>query len=135
MTQIQIPDGYRHFQPTDPAEDYFGPFFHRLDGDWVHTLVETQAHHRNGIGTVHGGLLLTFADYTLCMAAFLHQEGVNMITVSMATDFVNAGTVGDELHGKAQLVKATRRSLFARGDIVSGDDVVMMFTGYLKLLP
>lgn len=134
MAQIQSPKGYTHLQPSDPAEDYYGPFFYKIEGERVYTLVETQPHHRNGIGTVHGGLLLTFADYTLCMGGYLIGGDAHMNTVHLDATFINSAAVGGCLEGRVSLVRVTGRSVFARGRLMSGDEEIMMFSGYIKLM-
>ena len=50
----------------DPFEDHAGPFFFRKHEDGSVTCAfEAKPHHCNGGGFLHGGMLMTFADYSL----------------------------------------------------------------------
>ena len=62
-----------HFVPatgSDPAEDHIGPFYLWRDESRDPPVCEagmvTAPHHTNVLDTVHGGVLMTFADYTFC---------------------------------------------------------------------
>ena len=63
-----IPEQYRHWH-GDKAEDFLGPFFFRLDGETIHTAFRVDEHHCNAHDSLHGGIMMAFADYTLCLAA------------------------------------------------------------------
>ena len=56
-----IPESYRHWE-GDAAEDYIGPFFFYMDGEHPRTAFRVQARHCNAHQTVHGGVLMSFAD-------------------------------------------------------------------------
>ena len=60
------PDGFVIAEGTDPAEDLLGPFYLKRAGSSCETGLLTDSRHTNKLGTVHGGVLMTFADYTLC---------------------------------------------------------------------
>ncbi len=58
----------------DPAEDHIGPFFYgpKSSPEFGCYGVQLEAKHCNTMGSVHGGVLMTFADFALCMAATEH---------------------------------------------------------------
>ncbi|HQZ14086.1 MAG TPA: hypothetical protein PK286_14485, partial [Devosia sp.] len=65
---------YTVFVPPDPFEDHVGPFYFDIQGDarkadTVHCVLPTLPRHGNYMGGVHGGGILTFADYALCLVA------------------------------------------------------------------
>src|SRR5215468_2200533 len=71
---------YSMFVPPDPFEDHVGPFYFRISGDAreagsVHCVLPTQARHGNYVGGVHGGAILAFADYALCLVAGRAADG------------------------------------------------------------
>ena len=71
---------YSVFTPPDPFEDHVGPLYFRIDGDAskagsVHCVLPTEARHGNYRGGVHGGAILTFADYALCLVAGRAADG------------------------------------------------------------
>jgi uncharacterized protein (TIGR00369 family) len=130
---IEVPDGYRHW-PHDPAEDHIGPFFYRpLGNGRVLTRCRVQAHHCNTYGSVHGGVLMAFADYTLCLAA-IESEADAVVTVSATCDFVAAARAGDVLDGEGELTRLGGSLAFTRAVLRSGDRVVMTASGVIKRL-
>ena len=96
-------DRYCVFVPSDPFEDHVGPFYFRISGDAsqagsVHCVLPTEERHGNYAGGVHGGAILTFADYALCLVAGRAADGGTnssfAMTVSIAVEFLDGGRVG-----------------------------------------
>ncbi|MFZ5723685.1 MAG: PaaI family thioesterase [Pseudomonadota bacterium] len=133
---LRIPDGFRHWE-GDPAEDRIGPFFYRQPAAGrVESVFRVQSHHVNTYGAVHGGVLMTFADYTLCLAA-VEKEGDVVVTVSATCDFVDAGRDGELLTGIGETVKLTGSLAFTRAILVAdrggaGERVLMTASGVIK---
>ena len=103
---------YSVFVPPDPFEDHIGPFYFRLEGDarkagTVHCVLPTEPRHGNYAGGVHGGAILTFADYALCLVAGRAADGGTntsfAMTVSIAVEFLDGARIGPPL-------EATRRA-------------------------
>src|SRR5688572_722524 len=117
---------YSVFTPPDPFEDHVGPFYFHIDGDaskagTVHCVLPTEVRHGNYAGGVHGGAILTFADYALCLVAGRAADGGTntsfAMTVSIAVEFLNAGRVGSPLEATGEPLQVTGRLAFARGSI------------------
>ena len=54
----------------DAFEDHVGPFYFRRDEvGLTRTGFIAEPRHMNGLGTMHGGCVLSFADYSLFMIA------------------------------------------------------------------
>ena len=66
----------------DPAEDYVGPFYYRREQDQFVCAFLPEKKNCNTYGGVHGGILMTFADFSLCMAATNHYNKEDCVTVS-----------------------------------------------------
>lgn len=131
MSELQIPEGFRHWA-GDPAEDRIGPFFYRvLSAGRVQNTFMPEAHHCNTYGNVHGGVLMTFADQCLCLAACESEADV-VITVSATCDFVDAAVKGERLHGDGELVRMAGSLAFTRVTIRAGERVVMVASGVVK---
>ncbi len=127
------PPGFRHW--PDPAEDRIGPFFYRLEAPGrVIAHCEVLAHHCNAYGGVHGGVLMTLADYTLCLAA-IDSEQDAVVTVSANCDFVSGAKAGEVLAGEGERVRAGGSLVFTRAVIRAGDRVIMTASGVIKRLP
>lgn len=90
--------------------------------------------HTNGhLGTVHGGLLMTFADVSLGMKVGEDIGGPRCTTVSLQVQFVSAGQVGEFLVCRPEVVRRTRNLMFMRGLIRAGDRVVATADGIWKI--
>jgi len=132
---------YSVFDPPDPFEDHTGPFYFRIDGDAskpgaVHCVLPTEARHGNYKGGVHGGAILTFADYALCLVAGRAADrGTNTsfaMTVSIAVEFLNAGHVGAPLEATGEPLQVTGRLAFARGSVSQQGKTIALWSGVVR---
>lgn len=132
---------YSTFVPSDPFEDHAGPFYFRIEGDArakdrVHCVLPTEPRHANYAGSVHGGAILTFADYALCLVAGRAADGGSnssfAMTVSIAVEFLNAGRVGPPLEARGEPLQVTGRLAFARGSITQEGRVVALWSGVCR---
>ena len=126
--------GYQTWSSTqrDPFEDHCGPFFLRkLPDGTVETAFEAKAHHCNAFGILHGGVLMSFADYSLFAIANDDLGAGSAVTVSFSSDFI-AGAGPDQLiKGRGQVTRAGGRLIFVRGEIFSDERVLLSFSGVL----
>ncbi|WIM12559.1 PaaI family thioesterase [Enhydrobacter sp.] len=132
---------YSTFVPSDPFEDHTGPFYFRIDGDArakdsVHCVLPTEPRHANYAGGVHGGAVLTFADYALCLVAGRAADGGSnssfAMTVSIAVEFLNAGRIGPPLEARGEPLQVTGRLAFARGSITQEGRIVALWSGVCR---
>ena len=124
--------GFRTWGTTDPFEDTIGPFYFRQEDDGSHrSAFISEAKHLNGGGMLHGGLLMSFADFALFVTARDHLEGMG-VTVGFNSEFVSAGPNNALIEAVGEVTKATRSLLFVRGKIYSGDTTIMTYSGILK---
>ena len=124
--------GWWKWSGHDPFEDASGPFFVKRDERGVVTGFLPEEKNVNGHGTVHGGALMTFADYTLFMVAATDGDEVIGVTVTMNCEFVSAAVPGQMLTGRGECIRSGRSMIFARGTIFCGDEAVMSFSGTIK---
>jgi uncharacterized protein (TIGR00369 family) len=88
--------------------------------------------HMNGGGFMHGGCMMTFADYALfAIAQPVLGEG-HAVTVSFSSDFVGPAHVGDVVEATGEVVKAGKSMVFIRGMISTGGEPMMSFSGVIK---
>lgn len=132
---------YSVFVPSDPFEDHTGPFYFRVDGDArragsVQCVLPTLPRQANYAGGVHGGAILTFADYALCLVAGRAADGGTnssfAMTVSIAVDFVSAGRIGPPLEASGEPLQVTGRLAFARGSITQEGKTVALWSGVVR---
>ena len=124
--------GWRKWMPGDPFEDHVGPFYCRADGADILCAFRPQAHNANGGGMIHGGTLMTFADYALFMIASQTGEMVHGVTVTFNSEFVGPARVGEMLTARGEVVRAGKSLVFLRGTISNDDGPVLAFSGTIK---
>lgn len=127
-----VEDGYQTWGSVDPFEDLIGPFFYKKmeDGSYRSAFV-SEDRHLNGGGMLHGGLLMSFADFALFVIAKDHLENM-AVTVGFNSEFVSAGKRDALIEASGEVTKATGSLLFVRGKIFSGDQTILTFSGILK---
>lgn len=132
---------YRVFVPSDPFEDHTGPFYFDIQGDArqansVHCVLPTHAHHGNYAGGVHGGTILTFADYALCLVAGRAADGGTnssfAMTVSIACEFLEAAKIGPPLEARGEPLQVTGRLAFARGSLTQEGRTIALWSGVCR---
>lgn len=132
---------YKVFVPPDPFEDHVGPFYFAIQGDarqanTVHCVLPTHAAHGNYKGGVHGGTLLTFADYALCLVAGRAADGGTntsfALTVSIAVEFLDAARIGPPLEARGEPLQVTGRLAFARGSLTQEGRTVALWSGVCR---
>lgn len=125
--------GWLRWPGTDPFEDHAGPFFARYDADGqIECGFRPEAKNRNGGGNVHGGSLLTFADFSLFMVASAVLPAFHGVTATLNAEFVGAAVPSRLLTARGEVVKAGRSLIFVRGVIDDAGDPVMSYSGVIK---
>ena len=124
--------GWWKWSGKDPFEDGTGPFYVRRDERGIVTGFIPGHKNLNGHGIVHGGALMTFADFSLFMIAASDGDEINGVTVTMNSEFVSGALAGQMLTARGELVRAGRSLVFARGTILCGEKPVLSFSGTIK---
>ena len=86
----------------------------------------------NGGGFMHGGCLMTFADYALFCIADEELQGTGSVTASMNCEFIDAARVGDLVEATGEVVRAGRSLVFIRGTITTADRPLLTFSAIVK---
>ena len=128
-----IPLGYKTITGLSPAEDHIGPFYYRRTDEGVALGFRAAEHNCNGIGTVHGGVLMCFADYAVTMLALTGVKE-NCTTISFSSDFIASARCGDWVEAEGDVVKRTGSMTFVNGRLRVGDEVVLTFQAVVKRL-
>jgi len=118
---------------ADPFELHAGPFYTRKDPDGRRTSAfRAERKHMNCDGFMHGGCLMTFADYTLFTIAGETIAGVPSVTASLNSEFIDGVREGEIVEGSGEVVRAGRSMVFVRGLLSSGGRPVLTFSGIIK---
>ena len=114
-----------------------GPFWLR-DKDGERTMgLQVQEHHTNNhMGTLHGGVVMTFADIALGsgVANVLGDQRYNSVTLSLQTQFVSIARIGDFITCTPEIVRQSKQIVFVRGLIKTGEKTIASVEGLWKLL-
>ncbi|HLK25489.1 MAG TPA: PaaI family thioesterase [Caulobacteraceae bacterium] len=120
---------------AEPFEDHAGPFYVRLDENGrVVCAFRADKHHMNGGGFMHGGCLMTFADYSIFLIARDALTGHGSVTASMNCEFVDAGREGELIECRGEVVRAGASMVFVRGIISTGARPLLNFSSIIKKL-
>ncbi|MDB5456845.1 MAG: thioesterase superfamily protein [Caulobacter sp.] len=127
--------GWRTWSGSDPFEDQSGPFYFQEDDDGaVRCAFRAQAKHMNGGGFMHGGCMMTFADFCLFAIAWRTLGEAHAVTVSLNGEFLGPAHVGDVVEATGEVVKAGGSLLFVRGLLSTGGAPMLNFSGVIKKL-
>ncbi|WP_353230162.1 PaaI family thioesterase [Novosphingobium sp.] len=124
--------GWHQWAGNDPFEDSTGPFYVAHDEHGIVCGFRPAAHNRNGHGSIHGGCLMTFADFALFMLGASQGEEIHGVTVSMNSEFLAPAYAGQLLIGRGERIAGGRSLLFVRGVISADGAPVLSFSGVVK---
>ncbi|MEQ8610752.1 MAG: PaaI family thioesterase [Parvibaculum sp.] len=131
---VAVPDGWRSSALHDPFEAHVGPLFERgEDGERLFAFIVDERHVGED-GTVHEGMMLTFADAFLGSAAHRGADGKTCVTLSLQASFLKGAKPGDLVECRTKLERKTRAIIFVSGRFSVGDEDVMTATSLWKVI-
>ena len=125
--------GWSYYPGGDPYEDLAGPFYFRVGKDGRPVCAfRAERKHMNGGGFLHGGCVMTFADFSLFVIARDVIDGSRTVTATFNGELVGTAHEGDLVECRGEVVKAGRSMVFVRGIISCEGEPVMSFSSVLK---
>jgi uncharacterized protein (TIGR00369 family) len=117
----------------DPFESHAGPYYRRVREDGrVVCAFRAEKKHMNGGGFMHGGCLMTFADYALfAIAADVLQQG-GSVTASLSGEFVDSCEAGALVEATGEVTRAGGSLVFVRGVVATEGRPLLTFSGIIK---
>ena len=116
----------------DNFETNNGPFWHRMEDDGrIVSAFRVEQKHLNGMGNVHGGAFMAFADYCLFAMASPILEGPG-VTVSFACEFLDAAREGELIEASGEITRAAGSLIFLRGILTCGERPLLTFSATIK---
>jgi acyl-coenzyme A thioesterase PaaI-like protein len=112
-----------------------GPFW--MQGASTERLIGLLAEPRHGnnhVGTVHGGVLMTFADICLGYGAAEALGDVRCVTAHLQLHFVSSARIGEFITCRPELVRCGSQLIFMRGLVMAGERIVANADGIWKVL-
>ncbi len=131
----EIPAGFRPLMLNMGFLEKNGPLYGRWQDGKLHLGFRVELRHCNPGNVAHGGMLATFADMQLPMAArFQSQIDPGFLpTVNLACDFLAPAPLGAWVEGEGELVRATRNLLFAQGTATADGVPCLRMNGIFKI--
>ena len=117
--------------------NYVGPFYRLpdVDGGRVRRFAFVVAEkHMNSAGTVHGGVLMTFADMSMGQTARAETGATGGSTVSLNSDFVGPGGLHDVIEARVRVSRRARTMVFISAELFAGDRLLLVATGLWKVI-
>jgi uncharacterized protein (TIGR00369 family) len=126
--------GWRYWQ-GDPYKTRSGPFFYRRedDGSYV-SAFRAEPRHMNGGGFMHGGCLMTFADFALFAIATDELNGDHAVTLNLAGDFLGSVQSGALVEARGEVTRGGGKTIFVRGLVTGDGKPALSFTGIIRRL-
>ena len=91
-----------------------------------------QRKHMNAGGVVHGGALMTFADFALFALAHNSENDGYGVTVAFTSEFLSGALEGELIEARGEVMGGGRSITFVRGVITGDGRPVLNFSGTIK---
>lgn len=128
--------GWNFYPGGDPFEDLAGPFYCRVDEAGRRVCAfRAERKHMNGGMFMHGGCVMTFADFSLFWIAREAIADQSSVTATFNAELVGSCGIGDLVECTGEVVKAGRSMVFVRGIIANASaagEPMMSFSSVLK---
>lgn len=117
---------------ADPYETSIGPFYFNAEGPQVKAAFQPRREHLNGGGTIHGGALMSFADFALFAIAYNALRNTRAVTLTCNNEFLSAGDLNGVVEASGEVLRETRSLIFVRGVITQRCQPLLAFSATLK---
>lgn len=132
-----IPEGFRMLR--DVGGQFIsqnGPLYFKKTETGLLLGLRVEERHCNPMGICHGGMLMTFCDMVMPMAAnYANKLAQFLPTISMTTDFVGPAKRGAWLEGRTDVLKVTRNLVFTQAIITADGEAAVRASGTFKRGP
>lgn len=124
-----------HYWQGDPFETRSGPFYYRREDNGAYvSAFRAEARHMNGVGSMHGGCLMTFADFALFAIATDELNGDHAVTLNLAGDFLGGIAPGALVEARGEVTRGGGKTIFVRGLVTGDGKPALSFTGIIRRL-
>jgi uncharacterized protein (TIGR00369 family) len=119
----------------DPFETGAGPFYMRAEegGGYV-CAFRAEPRHMNAGGFMHGGCMMTFADFALFVIATDELKGDHAVTLNLAGDFLGSIAAGALVEARGEVTRGGGKTIFVRGLVTGDGKPALSFTGIIRRL-
>ncbi|MEO0549328.1 MAG: PaaI family thioesterase [Pseudomonadota bacterium] len=124
--------GWQTWQNEPFEYDTAGPFYLREDDNGMVAAFRAQHKHMNAGGVMHGGCLMTFADFALFALAHTGESDGYGVTVAFTSEFLSGAKEGEYIEARGEVVGGGRSITFVRGLVTADGRPVLNFSGTIK---
>lgn len=110
----------------------FGPIWTHFSDERPRYAILVEDKHNNGANRAHGGLIMSFCDEALGLAAHAELGPDLLLTISFDCQFIGTVSIGDFVEVDATVVKATRSFAFLHGTCTVERNIVAVCSGVWK---
>jgi acyl-coenzyme A thioesterase PaaI-like protein len=129
-----MPEGFFILDPDDPFEMKTGPFYACDMGENRTYAFRMNADHANAGGAIHGGALMTFADFAICAEAVRGFPEEAPLTISFSSEFLAPVYDGALIESRPEILRRTNSFVFMRATLEVDGQPVLSCTGVIKRL-
>jgi uncharacterized protein (TIGR00369 family) len=132
-----IPEGFRPLAFNMGFLEHSGPLYGKWDDDHLLMGFRVEMRHCNPGQVAHGGMMATFADMLLPMAArFQSKQDMGfMPTINLTCDFMAPAKLGAWVEGRAKPARITKGLIFAQGTATADGEPCLRANGIFKRMP
>ncbi len=128
-------EGFEPLFRSSPFLDHNGSFFQKRTGSHLVVGINILDKHVNGRGYAHAGILMTLADIAIgYQSAFSEEPPLNLVTISLSSNFLSTAQLGDWLEAHVEIVKKGRNLVHANAQILKGEELVLQSNAVYRII-
>ncbi|MEM0985150.1 MAG: PaaI family thioesterase [Pseudomonadota bacterium] len=125
--------GWTYWDDEPFEHEAAGPFYYTVDEQGPVAAFRATRKHMNAGGVIHGGCLMTFADFSLFAIAHADTPpDVYGVTVAFTSEFIAGAPEGARIEARGEVIGGGRSISFVRGLVTADGDAVLNFSGTIK---
>lgn len=126
-------EGWRTWEGEPFEHDLVGPLHFTIDDQGPVCAFRAERRHMNSAGVMHGGCLMTFADFALFGIAQEHLgDDVYGLTVAFSSEFLDGPLEGEYIEARGDVLRAGGSLIFVRGIVTAEGRSCLSFSGTIK---
>ena len=111
-----------------------GLFFRNLSETEYEFKSTVSENHLNNAKITHGGYIAALIDAGLGTSAHRSTNNSPCVTISLDLKFISSSKVGDEIIGKAKILKKTKSLVFLFCELNCNNKIIASASGIWKIL-
>jgi len=130
-----IPAGFKPLNFNIGFLEHIGPLYGKWENERLTMGFRVEMRHCNPGRVAHGGMLATFADMFVPIAARLQSKAdIGFApTISLACDYLAPARIGSWVEGTADALRKTRSLFFAQGIATSDGEICLRANAIFKV--